>query len=65
MALILGRIVESLRYGVSPHDPLSSVWAAGLLLLTGTAASLIPLWRAERVRSCPDPAGGMSHRILA
>lgn len=51
-ALAMGRIVESLLYEVTPQDPLSLAWAAGLLLLTGATASLIPAWRAGRV----DPA---------
>lgn len=51
-ALALGRLVESLLYGVSPNDPRALATAAALLLLTGALASLVPGWRAGRV----DPA---------
>lgn len=52
VSLALGRIVESLLYDVTPHDPVALAWASGVLLATGVAASFAPAWRAGRV----DPA---------
>jgi ABC-type antimicrobial peptide transport system permease subunit len=52
LALSLARAVESLLYGVGPRDPLSLAGAAGALLVTAIAASLVPARRAVRI----DPA---------
>ncbi|HSK19738.1 MAG TPA: ABC transporter permease [Longimicrobiales bacterium] len=52
VSLALGRIVESLLYNVTPYDPVALIWAAGVLLVTGVTASLVPAWRAGRL----DPA---------
>jgi hypothetical protein len=46
VSLALGRIVESLLYDVTPYDPVALAWAAGILLVTGVAASFVPAWRA-------------------
>jgi putative ABC transport system permease protein len=48
-AIVLGRLVASLLYGVSPRDPLVFAGAAVLLLAIGLIASLVPAWRATRV----------------
>lgn len=48
-ALALGRLVESLLYGVTPRDPWAMAVAAAALLATGALASLVPAWRAGRV----------------
>ena len=48
LALALGRLVASLLYATSAKDPLVITAAAGILLAVGTAASLIPAWRATK-----------------
>jgi|SRR5579871_26191 len=45
-ALPLSRLLTNLLYGISSSDPLTYLGAAGLLLLTGTAASAYPAFRA-------------------
>jgi ABC-type antimicrobial peptide transport system permease subunit len=49
IALALGRLIVSLLYGLSPHDPLVILAAAAVLCAIGIAASLVPAWRASRV----------------
>jgi len=46
LALGLGRVMESLIYGVSPADPLTFVSVAGLVLLVALVASYFPARRA-------------------
>jgi ABC-type antimicrobial peptide transport system permease subunit len=36
--------------GIAPHDPLTIALAAGLVLLMGIAACIVPAWRALRVQ---------------
>jgi putative ABC transport system permease protein len=52
VALALGRVVASMLYNTSPHDP--TVLAISSLILLGVAivACLVPAWRATRA----DPA---------
>lgn len=52
IALVAGRWIESMLYGIRPHDPLAI--GGAVLLLSGAAllAALIPALRASRV----DPA---------
>jgi predicted permease len=45
----VGRLLESLLYGISSIDPLAYSVAAGLLLLVALAANLAPAWTASRV----------------
>ena len=45
----VGRVLESLLYGVSRFDPIAFVAAAGLLMLVAIAANLVPAWSASRV----------------
>lgn len=49
VALSLGRIIESLVYGVSSHDTATLVSAMVLMVVTSLAASLIPAMRATQV----------------
>ncbi len=56
LALALGRLVASLLYGITPHDPASIVAAVLVLLTTCVIASLVPAWRAGRV----DPVQALS-----
>ena len=51
-AAVATRALESMLVGVEPFDPLTYLSAAGLMLLTASAASIIPTVRATRV----DPA---------
>ena len=48
VAFALTRLVSSLLYGVSAHDPLSIGLAVALLFFTSIAAALIPAYRASR-----------------
>ena len=50
-AITLGasRLASALLYGIAPHDPVSYVSAAALLLVAAVAAGWIPALRAARV----------------
>lgn len=48
-ALLLGRSVSTLVYGVSANDPRTLIGAVGLLTVVALAASFIPAWRAVKV----------------
>jgi predicted permease len=43
------RLVSSMLYGLSPHDPFTLAAAAVLLLLVSVASGLLPAWRAAHV----------------
>jgi ABC-type antimicrobial peptide transport system permease subunit len=49
IALGASRLASSLLYGIAPHDPVSYVTAAALLLVAAVAAGSIPALRASRV----------------
>jgi len=49
VALALGKLVASLLYGVTPHDPVVLGAVALVLILVAIAACLVPAWRAARV----------------
>ena len=49
LALVLGRFLSSLLYGVAPYDPLTFVAAAGVLLVVVLLASFVPARRATRI----------------
>jgi len=51
MSLVVSRQLERLLFGVRPTDPLTFAAVAGLLLITGVAASYFPARRAV----CLDP----------
>jgi predicted permease len=48
-ALIAGRLIASLLYGIAPNNLLVIVTVAGVLLLVAVIAALGPAWRAGRV----------------
>jgi ABC-type antimicrobial peptide transport system permease subunit len=48
-AIGVGRVLESLLYGVSTTDPLAFAAAAGVLLLAAVAANLLPALTAARI----------------
>ena len=50
--LVLSRLLGKLLYNVSPQDPLAFGSALAVMMLTATAACLLPGWRATRT----DPA---------
>ena len=53
VATVFGtRVLATLLFGVTPHDPLTLGGVAAVLLAASAAASLVPGWRASRV----DPA---------
>jgi predicted permease len=52
MVLALGRVLSSMLYGTTSHDPLILGIVAMLIGATATLACLVPAWQAARV----DPA---------
>ncbi len=48
-AAIAGSLIRSMLYGASPYDPIVIATTTGCLLLTATAACLLPAWRASHV----------------
>jgi ABC-type antimicrobial peptide transport system permease subunit len=48
-ALALGRIVESLLFGVTAHDPVTYTTVLAVLIATVGLASWLPAARASRV----------------
>ena len=49
VALATGRLVATLLYGITAHDPPVLVGAALALMAVGAGASLVPSWRAATV----------------
>lgn len=49
LAIALGRLIAALLFATSARDPLVIAIAAGMLVAVGTAASLVPAWRAARI----------------
>jgi predicted permease len=49
IALALGRLVESLLYETSPHDPVVLTSVAVILLAIAAIAAALPAWRATRL----------------
>jgi len=48
-ALLLARLISSLLYGVSSTDPITYAGVAGILIVVGELAALLPALRASRV----------------
>jgi len=48
-AALLTKLLESMLFGVSAHDPLTFVAVAVLISVIAAAASLVPALRASRV----------------
>jgi putative ABC transport system permease protein len=57
LAFAGGRAIGALLYGLSGHDPVMLLGAAGVLILTAAFAGLIPAVRAARV----DPVVALRH----
>jgi len=49
LTLALGRLLNTLLFGVSAFDPTVLALVCGLLLLVALAASAVPAWRATRI----------------
>jgi putative ABC transport system permease protein len=49
LAMIAGRLVRALLFGVESSDPSAMLLAACALMLTAALAALVPAWRAARV----------------
>ena len=54
-ALLAGRLIAALLFGVSARDPLVLAGTAVLLAIVGLVASALPGWRATRV----DPVAAL------
>jgi putative ABC transport system permease protein len=52
LAMMLGRLLRSMLFGVQPLDPATFLFVAVVLVATGVMAMVAPAWRATRV----DPA---------
>jgi ABC-type antimicrobial peptide transport system permease subunit len=50
LSLLEARWLRSLLYGIGPLDPLTLVGSVGVLLFAALCASLLPGWRASRIR---------------
>jgi putative ABC transport system permease protein len=48
-ALVAGRLLTTLLYGVRPNDPLHMLTAAVVLATATTLAACLPAWRAARI----------------
>jgi ABC-type antimicrobial peptide transport system permease subunit len=48
-AILVGRYIQTLLFGVSPSDPATIIMVGGVILVTATVACLIPALRATRV----------------
>ena len=57
VALVLGRVVKSMLYGVQPADPVSLAGAAGLLIVVALLAGWVPAARAAGV----EPMEALRH----
>lgn len=55
-AMAAGRLLQSMLFGVTPHDPLTMSLATMIVLLTSALAVVVPARRASRV----DPVVAMS-----
>jgi ABC-type antimicrobial peptide transport system permease subunit len=49
LAAALVRVMATLLFGVSQHDPGTFTIVAGIMLLVGAVATLLPAYRATRV----------------
>ena len=49
LAAALVRVMETLLFGVSPHDPGTFTLVAAIVVGVGLVATLIPAYRATRV----------------
>jgi putative ABC transport system permease protein len=49
LALLLGRTLETLMYGVSPTDPTTFIGVGAMLIVVGLLASYLPARRATKV----------------
>ena len=54
-ALVAGRVIQGLLFGIAPNDPATLIGAALVMAAIGMAACWMPAWRAARV----DPLTAM------
>jgi len=57
VALALVRLIESIVYGIDPHDPLTIIGSVVLMVVVGALAAWIPARRAGKV----DPMVALRH----
>jgi ABC-type antimicrobial peptide transport system permease subunit len=48
-SLALGRTIETLLYGVAARDPVTYALVPAVVVAVGTAACLVPAWRATSI----------------
>jgi putative ABC transport system permease protein len=48
-AVLAGRLIDKLVFGVAPTDPLTLAIVAAMLLIVSVLASLLPAWRAAKL----------------
>jgi len=48
-AFVLSRAIASLLFGIEPGDPVTAAVVLVLVIVAGTAATVVPMWRAMRV----------------
>jgi predicted permease len=54
VALVLARSIESVLFGVSRHDPLTTAAAAAVLICAALVAAFVPARRASRIDPLPS-----------
>ncbi len=52
IAFMMGRLIESFLYGVTPRDSIATLAAVAVMMAVGAAASFVPAWRAGQVDPC-------------
>ena len=49
LAILSGRVMANLLFEVKPGDPLTTIAACAILVVTGICACLLPAWRATKI----------------
>lgn len=57
VAIGVSMFVQSLLFGLKPHDPLTISTGVAILLSAGVVAAFLPAWKASRI----DPMAALQH----